>query len=78
MKEDQMEIEADDFAMELLIPTSLLYKDFPLQMNSDERTISLLEISAMSTKYKVSIPIVRSRLLKLGKKVQYMSSSFYD
>ena len=73
---EQMDIEADNLALELLMPKKLLEQNFPFQMQED-RTISLIEAQQIAYYFKVSLPVAYARLIQLKKKLEYLPKAFY-
>lgn len=73
---EQIEMEADNLALQILMPKKLLERNFPFQMKQD-RTISLMEVQQIANYFKVSLPVTYARLVKLGKKLEYLPQAFY-
>lgn len=73
---EQMDIEADNLALEILMPKKLLEQNFPFQMQED-RTISLMEAQQIANYFQVSLPVAYARLVQLRKKLEYLPRAFY-
>lgn len=72
----QMDIEADNLAIKLLMPKKLIEQNFPFQMQED-RTVSLMEVQQIAYYFKVSLPVAYARLMQLEKKLEYLPRAFY-
>lgn len=72
----QMDIEADNLAIKLLMPKKLIEQNFSFQMQED-RIISLMEVQQIANYFHVSLPIAYARLVQLRKKLEYLPRAFY-
>lgn len=73
---EQMDIEADNLALEILMPKKLLEQNFPFQMQQD-RIISVMELQQIANYFKVSVPVAYARFMQLRKKLEYLPKAFY-
>lgn len=71
----EIEQEADEFGIDLLIPEKLLRDQFPNIFTEPQQQLSFQTIQEIATKFKASIFVTADRLKRLNLNVPYISYS---